>query len=115
MFLQRVLRYPLLLRTILKLLDGSSEEHHCLLGKETVALLTPCFFLSSMHIKGVFTSKIPSIIIGCIYNLDTLDNGFSQNWSVFNFQRPSLRLKKLLSTSTKCRGSQNNSHQFSMN
>ena len=31
-FLQRILRYPLLLRTILKLLDGTSEEHHCLLG-----------------------------------------------------------------------------------
>lgn len=29
--IQRILRYPLLLRTILKLLDGTSEEHHCLL------------------------------------------------------------------------------------
>ncbi|XP_068698035.1 rho guanine nucleotide exchange factor TIAM1-like [Montipora foliosa] len=29
--IQRILRYPLLLRTILKLLDGASEEHHCLL------------------------------------------------------------------------------------
>ena len=36
------------------------------------------FFLSSMHFKGIFTSKIPSIIIGCIYNLDTLYNGFTQ-------------------------------------
>ena len=32
--MQRVVRYPLLLRTILKLLDSSSEEYNCLLGKE---------------------------------------------------------------------------------
>ncbi|XP_029197221.2 protein still life, isoforms C/SIF type 2-like [Acropora millepora] len=29
--IQRILRYPLLLRTILKLLDAASEERHCLL------------------------------------------------------------------------------------
>ena len=35
---QRILRYPLLLRTILKLLDSASEEYQCLLGKLTVCL-----------------------------------------------------------------------------
>ena len=29
-FLQRILRYPLLIKEMLKLMDGESEEHRCL-------------------------------------------------------------------------------------
>ena len=39
---QRILRYPLLLRTILKLLDTSSLEHQCLLGGCTLTIIRDC-------------------------------------------------------------------------
>ena len=92
-YLQRVVRYPLLLRTILKLLDSSSEEYNCLLGKES------------------YVSPQQPIRWGLLIWLDA-DKDFNR---ISHFQRLWLQLKKLLSTLTRCRGLQSSSHRFFIN
>lgn len=63
--IQRILRYPLLLRTILKLLDGNSEEHHCLLDA-VVAIEKVAEHINEMQrITEQFSPVFHQLVVEC--------------------------------------------------